>query len=111
MKIQRLQTDQPADSGHVLVWVLIVIVLIWLLGSCLAGGGENPGDVGYECHQAVEAQVSNPDTIDWAWTSEEIDGSKMTGEFTARNDFNAKLSYWYTCEVTGSTASATVYRR
>lgn len=90
---------------------VLCLLGIGILKACGYGEpkGIDPGNPLANCRNAVEQQVKNPASIDWDLLSTEITDTRITGTFSAQNDFGAMKSLSFECVMSnGQVTSARV---
>lgn len=77
-----------------------------------ACGGSDDGESGADadawmaCKDAVEAQLNNPATADFALMQTTIETEYIDGILTAKNDFGVEQELQFHCERSGSTVTS-----
>jgi hypothetical protein len=66
------------------------------------GGGASDTDAWIACKDAVEAQLDNPATADFALMQSTIEADFIDGILTAENNFGVKQELQFHCERSGS---------
>ena len=80
----------------------VVIMSVAILTAC-SGEGASDSDAWIACKKAVEAQLENPATADFALTQSTIEADFIDGILTAENTFGVEQELQFHCERSGST--------
>lgn len=77
-----------------------------MLTACGSGENASDTDAWIACKNAVQAQLNNPATADFALMQTTIEVDFIDGILTAENSFGVEQELQFHCERSGSTITA-----